>query len=108
MKITPQDVVLYSGLALTFLNIIDRIFVYFTKAREPMRLVEQRLENVEKEMDSMKSKLCNDNTRIINLEEGGRVLLTCMGALLSHGIDGNNIEEMKKARKELNDYLINK
>ena len=48
----------------------------------------------------------NDNKRIENLEEGGRVLLKSLGALLSHGIDGNNVDEMKLAREELNEYLI--
>ena len=31
----------------------------------------------------------------------------CMLALLSHGIDGNDIEQMQQARSDLNEYLIN-
>jgi hypothetical protein len=42
------------------------------------------------------------------LEEGVKVLLKSMGALLSHSIDGNNMDEMKEARDDLNSYLISK
>jgi len=106
MKITPQDLVLYFGLLLTILNIIDRSTLLKEKAKAPQKEMEHRITQLEDKVDKLGSFATNDNKRIENLEEGGRVLLKSLGALLSHGIDGNNVDEMKLAREELNEYLI--
>jgi hypothetical protein len=106
MKITPQDLVLYFGLILTILNIIDRSSLLKEKAKAPQKEMEIRINALEDKVDRLNTYLSNDNARIENLEEGGRVLLKSLGALLSHGIDGNNVQEMKAAREELNEYLI--
>ena len=106
IKITPNDLVLYFGLLLTILNIIDRVTLLREKAKSPQKEMEHRLTQLEDKVEKLSAYATNDNTRIENLEEGGRVLLKSLGALLSHGIDGNNIQEMKLAREELNEYLI--
>lgn len=106
MKITPNDLVLYFGLLLTILNIVDRATLLREKAKSPQKEMEHRLTQLEDKVEKLSTYATNDNTRIENLEEGGRVLLKSLGALLSHGIDGNNIQEMKLAREELNEYLI--
>lgn len=106
MKITPQDLVLFFGLILTVLNIIDRSSLLKEKAKAPQKEMEIRINALEDKVDRLSTFLTNDNARIENLEEGGRVLLKSLGALLGHGIDGNNIQEMKMAREELNEYLI--
>ena len=106
MKITPNDTVLYFGLLLTILNIIDRVTLLREKAKAPQKEMEHRLTQLEDKVEKLSTYSTNDNARIENLEEGGRVLLKSLGALLSHGIDGNNIQELKLAREELNEYLI--
>lgn len=106
MKITPNDLVLYFGLLLTILNIVDRATLLREKAKSPQKEMEHRLTQLEDKVEKLSTYATNDNARIENLEEGGRVLLKSLGALLSHGIDGNNIQEMKLAREELNEYLI--
>ena len=112
MKITPQDLVLYFGLLLTILNIIDRSSILKEKANSPHREVLKQIAELKgeiaglkDELDDVKNKLKNDNWRIVHLENSDRVLLKAIGAMLSHSIDGDNIEEMKDARKELNNYL---
>jgi hypothetical protein len=104
MKITPQDLVLYFGLILTILNIIDRSSLLKEKAKAPQKEMEIRINALEDKVDRLNTYLTSDNARIENLEEGGRVLLKSLGALLSHGIDGNNVQEMKAAKEELNEY----
>ena len=48
----------------------------------------------------------NDNDRIEGIERGNRVTQRALLALLSHGIDGNEIDAMSKAKEELENYLI--
>ena len=47
-----------------------------------------------------------DFNRLNKLEEGNIVTQRALLALLAHGIDGNDIEAMRKAKAELTDYLI--
>ena len=105
-KAGPAEIALIISLILNVLNIIDRSTTLKQKANEPMRKMEHRITQLEDKVDKLGSYSTNDNKRIENLEEGGRVLLKSLGALLSHGIDGNNVDEMKLAREELNEYLI--
>ena len=106
LKIGPSEAALVVSLVLNVLNIIDRSSSLKQKANEPMNKMEHRLTQLEDKVEKLSTYTTNDNARIENLEEGGRVLLKSLGALLSHGIDGNNIQEMKLAREELNEYLI--
>jgi hypothetical protein len=106
MKITPADIVLYAGLLLTFLNIFERMHFVKERANEPHRKNEERIIRLEQEVDEIKAFMEKDRVRIEDLEKGGRVLIRALSALLGHGIDGNNKDEMESARDELNKYLI--
>jgi hypothetical protein len=48
----------------------------------------------------------NDKARIDNINKGNAVMQKALLALLSNAIDGNNVNEMKDARTELQEYLI--
>lgn len=102
----PEDIVLWIGVVLTVLNIIDRASILREKARTPYKELEQRISHIEDVVEKIIRDRNNDVQRIRSLEEGNRVQIKAIGALLSHGIDGNNIQEMKIAREEANDYLI--
>lgn len=52
-------------------------------------------------------KLDNDNKRLNKKEDSDRITQRAMLALLSHGIDGNHIDQMVKARDALQEHLIN-
>ena len=107
-KITPADLVLYGGLLLTILNIIDRSTILKERSEKPQKELEERVDSLDERITGIENKLKNYDYRVIQLEEGVKVLLRSMGALLSHSIDGNNTEEMKEVREKLNEYLISK
>lgn len=68
-------------------------------------------ENIDKlisRMDGVEDKLSKDKERLEDLETGLKYTLESLFALLSHALDGNDIDSMKKAKKHLNDYLIQK
>ena len=50
----------------------------------------------------------NDKERLDAIEQGNRVTQQAILALLRHGIDGNDVDGMKDAEKNLHDYLIAK
>lgn len=108
LKITPADLVLYGGLLLTILNIIDRSTILKERTEKPRKELEERVDSLDNRIAEIENKLKNYDYRVIQLEDGVKVLLRSMSALLSHSIEGNNLEEMKDARDDLNEYLISK
>lgn len=85
------------------------------KLKEPETVQNQKLEDISKKIDSIEARLKiheeyfnNDNRRISAIEEGNRVTQKALLALMSHAINGNNVDELKKAENTLREYLINK
>lgn len=52
--------------------------------------------------------LDNDNKRLKEYEESDRMILQCLLVIINHEITGNGIENLKRARDDLQEYLINK
>lgn len=78
------------------------------KAKSPNQKQNERLDKLEQRMDKHDELLGNDHVRLQNIENGNRVTQRALLALLRHGIDGNDIDSMKKAESELQQYLIEK
>ena len=48
-----------------------------------------------------------DNTeRIKKVEDGNKVIMKALIAIMNHEINGNSVDKLQKALNELNDYLI--
>lgn len=77
-------------------------------AKAPNTRQDERLEALEAWQESVNAMLSRDKRRLDILEEGNRASQQALLALLDHGIDGNNIEQMQNAKKVLQKYLINR
>lgn len=85
------------------------------KLKEPENIQNKKLEDISKKIDSIEARLKiheeyfnNDNRRISSIEEGNRVTQKALLALMSHAINGNDVDQLKKAQDSLKEYLINK
>lgn len=74
--------------------------------KAPSKAMNGRIEAVEKELNRHGVLLDNDNKRLNEIQHGEHVTQRAILALLSHGIDGDAVESMVKARDELQEYLI--
>ena len=98
----------------TFLMLIINSFMVIYnligKAKEPTNNVSTRLENLERLVDAKfkdyDGYFNRDLQRIDALERGTIVTLESLQALLKHSIDGNEIDALKAAEKNLSEYLI--
>lgn len=61
-----------------------------------------------KQIEENTKKLNSDHIRLNELENSNKMILQCLLVILNHDITGNGIENMKKTRDELQDYLVNK
>jgi hypothetical protein len=78
------------------------------KAKTPNRRQDERIETLEHRVDRHDELLGNDKRRLDKIDEGNRVTQHALLALLKHGIDGNDIDSMRKAKSDLEIYLIEK
>lgn len=77
-------------------------------AKGPNAAQDKRLDRLEGDMKEVKQKLSKDYEHLEALDEGTRVTQRALLALLSHGIDGNNIKQMEEAKDALQSHLINR
>lgn len=111
-KLTPDTIwtfVLAVASAVVLLsNAVEKIVKAIQAAKAPNQSQNERLSALETWKEEVEGKLNHDHERFESLDSGNRVTQRALLALLNHGIDGNNIEQMQKAKEELQDYLINR
>lgn len=77
-------------------------------AKKPNADQNERLDMIDEKLVEFDGYLRRDKQRIDVIEEGNRITQRAILALLSHGIDGNDVESMRKAKAELTEYLISR
>ena len=82
-----------------------------TKATKAVRAPEQRqnyeIAEIKTRLDKLEAKQKKDESQIEASKDCNRVLTKGMLALLEHGINGNNIDQMRDAKNDVEAYLIN-
>lgn len=89
------------------------------KAKEPNKKQDERLSKLEADVKDINERLKlgdqrfeSDAKRMYDLEKSmkdtNKIIIESLQALTTHAIDGNNIDQLRKAEKSLNDYLIDK
>lgn len=82
-------------------NAAEKVAAAYKAAKAPNDNQNARLDRLEERMDDVDAKLSRDH-------DSNRVTQRALLALLDHGIDGNNIEQMQHAKEELQNHLINR
>jgi hypothetical protein len=89
-------------------NATEKIVKAVKAAKAPNVKQDERLADLEAWRKVVDGKLAHDHERFQELSNGERVTQRALLALLDHGIDGNNIEQMQHAKEELQNHLINR
>jgi len=121
--LTPADVwqliLVICGAIITVSGAISVIINLANKAKEPNKMQDQRIKALEEKVDEITGRLKegdkhfdSDSERMDALErsmkETNQVIIESLQALTAHAIDGNNTQELREAKKRLDDYLIKK
>jgi predicted negative regulator of RcsB-dependent stress response len=85
------------------------------KLREPENVQNKQIEELRGLYQSVDARLKiheeyfnNDKKKISAIEEGNRVTQKALLALMSHAINGNDVDKLKEAENSLREYLINR
>ena len=120
---TPQElwniILAICGAIITISAAITVIIKAIDKAKEPNKKQDDRLSALEMKVREIDGRLQLGNKRFeddagrvdsieSNMKASNKVIIESLQALTSHAIDGNNIQELKDAKKSLDEYLINK
>jgi hypothetical protein len=89
-------------------NAAEKIVKAWKAAKAPNDQQNARLTELETWRKVVDGKLAHDHERFEELSNGERVTQRALLALLAHGLDGNNTEQMQHALNELQNHLINR
>ena len=102
-------VILAAASAIVLLsNAAEKIVKAVQAAKMPNARQDERLRELEEWRKKVDVKLLNDHKRFDDLDSNNRVTQRALLALLGHGLNGNNIEQMQKAKTELQNHLIDR
>ena len=92
-----------------FLTICGAIITVGGAGTVVMKMIDKRRKPNKDAQEMLKKHqdlLDNDNKRLKELEEGNKVMMQAMLALMSHALDGNHTTELQRAHDDLKEYLI--
>ena len=92
----------------TIANAVEKIVKAVQAAKAPNVKQDARIKELEDWRKEVEAKLKNDKQQLDEIHEGLRASYQAQLALLDHGIDGNNIEQMQGAKAALQLHLINR
>ena len=79
---------------------------WLKKAKQPETERDLRISKLEETVARHDAFFRADKCRLDEIENGNRVTQMALLALLDHGIDGNNLEQMKQAKEDLQRHLV--
>lgn len=106
---TAWPVILAIASAIVLLsNAAEKIVKAVRAAKAPNETQNKRLDDLEDWRKNVDRILAADKHHLDSIDDGSRVTQRALLALLDHSLDGNNIEQMKHAKEELQNHLINR
>ena len=103
---TPSQFLALCSAIIVISGAVNVLLNAITKLTAPNKTQNQRLDAIELKLVKHDELFQRDLIRLQNVDEANIVTQRAILALLSHSIDGNNTEELKNAKKELQEYLI--
>ena len=68
----------------------------------------EEFEELQKEVANLKDYQDEDHDRLKTLEKGNEAICKCILAITDHSLTGNSIDKLKRAKEEMQNYLIEK
>ena len=105
---TLADFLWLCGALCTIAAAIAVLYKALAKVQEPEVVQNKRLDELENKISKFEAYFDRDKRRLDSLDEGNRVTQQALLALMSHAINGNDIDKLSRAKDDLESYLINK
>ena len=104
--ISFKAVLVICGAIMTIGGATVYIVKIIQKIKQPEETQNQKITNLENRVTVLEGYSKSDNDRIKVMEEGMKVTQQALLAIMSHEINGNDIDKLKQAKDDLEEYLI--
>ena len=116
MKEWVEITLVICGGLITIMTLWNMVEQRIKSTKMPTSNLEERVSLIEKKLEfeikatfvEYDARFGRDKQKIEAIEEGNKVTMQALRALLKHSIDGNNIEGLEKAEEKLSEYLVNR
>ena len=88
-------------------NAAEKFVKVFKAAKAPEQKQDNEIEELKTRLTKVEEWMKTEEKQVKYIREGNHVLTKGMLALLEHGINGNNIDQMRDAKNGVEAYLIN-
>lgn len=93
-------------------SLIHKVKAPNKKQDERLTALEENVKKIEQRLELGNKRFESDANKMFSLEhamkDSIKVIIESLQALTAHAIDGNNIDQLKRIERSLNDYLIDK
>ena len=87
-------------------NAVEKIVKAVKAAKAPEQRQNEEIEDIKNRLDKLEKEILIDEKQLKDARMCNHVITKGVLALLDHGINGNNIDQMKEARQDVEQYLI--
>lgn len=88
-------------------NAVEKVVKAVNAVKAPETAQNKKISELEQRLDKVEREILLDEKQLKDARECNHVITKGVLALLDHGINGNNIDQMKEARGDVEQYLIN-
>lgn len=106
--LTYAQLISFVAVGYIIVQIFNAVMTAIKNWRDEKRRKDRPVDTLETKVEEHEKRLRKDYDRINDLEEGNRVMMRAMMAILSHEISGNSIDKLKASMDEIQRYLIDK
>lgn len=103
-----SDVAVILQLIISGATVVTLIYALFKFAGGPNRSQNSRLDALEEWKKTVDSRLSTGDDHFRVIDNGNKITQKAILALMKHAINGNDINSLKEAEKDLEDYLVKK
>lgn len=91
-----------------FSKVADKLKAPERAQDKRLELIEIKVDKHEKTLEKYQEFFTNDDNRFKSIEKSNKITQSAILALLKHALNGNDINSLQKAEKDLENYLIEK
>lgn len=113
--LTYGQLIGFIAVGLIFIEIFNAVMRAITTLRvekkrrdEPVTTLEEKIDKQGEIIGDHAEKLRRDYERLNELEDGTRIMMRALMAILSHDVSGNSIDKLKESMEEIHRFLLNR
>lgn len=95
-------------LIISLATVITLVYAFIKFTGTPNKTQNERLDELERWRKEVDKRLQTGDDHFKRVDDGNKVTQRALLALMKHAINGNDVNDLKKAEEDLEKYLVDK